>query len=123
MRITTFTLIGVLAFGATAAFADAQTRQLNQDIREDKGDLRKNSADAAHDRSDISRDRGVVAGDRSREASDLAHGDTKGAAYWNRQIKDEKGNIRVDKKDLAHSERDIHTDKARLAKAESLKRR
>ncbi|MGO8974263.1 MAG: hypothetical protein ACLQJ0_19070 [Steroidobacteraceae bacterium] len=123
MRITTFALIGVLAIGATAAFADPETRQLNQDIREDKGDLKKNSADAAHDRSDIRRDRGIVAGDRSQEALDLAQGNAKGAAYWNRQAKDERSNIRADKNDLAHSERDIHTDKVRLAKTEVLKRK
>ena len=118
MRITTFALIGVLALGGTAAFADTQTQQLNRDIREDRGDLKKNEWDASHDRSDINRDHGVIATDRNREAQDVAHGDTKGAAYWSHQVRNEKGNIRADKKDLAHSERDIHADKVRITKAE-----
>ena len=118
MRIATFALIGVLGLGATAAFADTQAQQLKHEIREDRGDLKKNEWDASHDRSDINRDRGIVASDRTRETEDLTRGDTKGAAYWSRQVKDEKGNIRADKKDLAHSKRDIHSDKVRIVKAE-----
>jgi hypothetical protein len=117
MRMTTCLLIGVLSLGGTAAFADTQ-QQLNHQIREDRGDLKKNEWDAAHDRRDINRDRGIVAGDRSREAHDRATGDEKGAAYWNKQVKDEKGNIRADRKDLAHSDRDIHSDKVRLGRLE-----
>jgi hypothetical protein len=122
MRITTFALIGVLTLGGTAAFADTQ-QQLNHDIREDKGNLKRNEWDAAHDQRDINRDRGIVAADRSREAQDLSKGDGKGAAYWNKQVKNEKANIHADKRDLAHSARDIHSDKVRLAKAEKARRK
>jgi hypothetical protein len=117
MRITTFALIGVLTLGGTAAFADTQ-QQLNHDIREDKGNLTKNESDAAHDRRDINRDRGIVESDRNRETADLSKADRKGAAYWNKEARNEKANIHADKKDLAHSARDIHSDKVRLAKAE-----
>jgi hypothetical protein len=122
MRITTFALIGVLTLGGTAAFAETPS-QLNHDIREDEGNLKRNEWDAGHDRRDINRDRGIVASDRSREAQDLSKGDRKGAAYWNKQVKNEKANIHADGKDLAHSERDIHSDKVRLAKAQKARRK
>jgi hypothetical protein len=115
-------LIGVLTLGGTAAFADTQ-QQGNHDIREDKGNLMKNEWDAAHDRRDINRDRGVVESDRNREAEDLSKGDRKGAAYWNKEAGNEKANIHADKRDLAHSARDIHSDKVRLAKAEKARRK
>ena len=126
MRISTFTLGTMLSLACSVAFAqpaaqqvqqdNADIHQLNKDIRGDEGDLRKNTWDANHDERDISRDQTDRNADKTREEHDLSIGDTKGAAYWNKQRKDQNANIRNDKHDLAHSRRDIGNDKARIAK-------
>jgi hypothetical protein len=51
-----------------------------------------------------------------REQRDMRDGDASGANYWRRQAKDENAEISHDQRDLAHSRRDIHNDKIRLAK-------
>jgi hypothetical protein len=123
-------LTSMLTFAAGAALAqppfppaasdyqqyNQDVHQLNTDIRNNRADVRKDSADAAHDQSDIDRDQSLRNADKAREERDLRDGDTKGAAYWNRQRKDENAEIRHDRKDLAHSDRDVRNAKARLAK-------
>jgi hypothetical protein len=126
MRITTLPLTALLALTCSVALAqtpaqqlqqdNADIRTLNKDIRGDEGDLRKNSWDAAHDERDISRDQVDRNADARRERRDLADGDTRGAAYWNQQRKDQNANIAKDRKDLAHSRADIRTDHSRIAK-------
>jgi hypothetical protein len=126
MRITTFTLSTMLSLACSVAFAqppaqqvqqdNADIHQINKDIRGDEGDLKKNTWDAHHDERDISRDQTDRNLDKAREEHDLSIGDTKGAAYWNTQRKDQNANIRKDKQDLAHSRKDISNDKARIAK-------
>jgi hypothetical protein len=124
MNLRIIALMGLLATNAALAdpvlppAQDSNARQLDQDIREDKGDLKRNEWDAAHDQRDINRDRGIVGADRRREDRDLTNGDAKGAAYWGKQLKDEKANIAHDKGDLAHSHRDIASDKSRIRAAE-----
>jgi hypothetical protein len=129
MRIQVTALSFLLTFGAGAALAQVpfppaqaaqqynqDVRQLNTDIRNNRADVRKDSADAAHDRSDIDRDEALRHQDEAREDRDLADGNTKGAKYWNTQAHDESGEIKHDRKDLAHSDRDVRNAKARLAK-------
>ncbi len=125
MRITILTITGLMVFGAFSAQAQTSpdfqqysgdVHQLNKDIRNNEGDLRKDEWDAAHDRSDIRRDQTLRSADRAREQRDLRDGDTGGAKYWAKQSKDESAEIRHNRKDVAHSERDIHNDKTRLAK-------
>jgi outer membrane murein-binding lipoprotein Lpp len=134
MRTQIITLTTLLSFVAGAAMAqtpaqavqDVQqynqdVRQLNTDIRNNRADVKKDSWDAAHDQRDIDRDDALRNADKAREEHDLKDGDLKGAAYWNKQRKDENAEIRHDRKDLAHSDRDVRNAKARLAKDEKVR--
>ena len=129
MRTKIIILATLLNFAAGAAMAqtpaqavqDVQqynqdARQLNTDIRNNRADVKKDEWDAAHDQRDISRDDSLRNADKAREEQDLKDGNLKGAAYWNKQRKDENAEIRHDRKDLAHSDRDIRNAKTRLAK-------
>lgn len=126
MHIKIMTLTAVLALAASTAFAQpvsqdapansGDIRELNKDIRNNEGDLRKNEWDAGHDQRDINRDDALRNSDLQREQRDMRDGDVSGANYWRRQAKDENAEIRHDQRDLAHSRRDIHNDKERLAK-------
>jgi hypothetical protein len=129
MRIQIIAMTSLLTFGSGAALAqmpfppaqsapqyNQDVRQLNTDIRNNRADVKKDSADAAHDRSDIDRDEALRHQDEAREDRDLADGDAKGAKYWKTQAHDESGEIKHDRKDLAHSERDVRNAKSRLAK-------
>jgi hypothetical protein len=129
MRTKLITLTTLLTFAAGAALAqppaqavqDVQqynqdVHQLNTDIRNNRADVKKDEWDAAHDQRDISRDDSLRNADKTREEQDLKDGNLKGAAYWNKQRKDENAEIRHDRKDLAHSDRDIRNAKTRLAK-------
>lgn len=126
MRINIMTLTAVLTLAAGSAFAQPATqgvptnandiRELNKDIHNNEGDLRKNEWDAGHDQRDINRDDSLRNADLQREQRDMRDGDASGANYWRRQAKDENAEIRHDQGDLAHSRRDIHNDKMRLAK-------
>jgi hypothetical protein len=124
MRIALATISSLL-FVCSVAMADpvqqvkqdnADIHQLNTDIRNNQADVRKDSADARHDQADINRDRGLRSADQKREDQDLAKGDVKGAQYWNKQRLNENGEIKADKKDLAHSNLDVKNAKARLSK-------
>lgn len=133
MQIKLMTMTALLAVGGTAlAQTPAQAtldyrqynqdvRQLNTDIRNNRADVSKDESDAAHDRRDIGRDRSIRNADKLREERDLASGNTKGAAYWNTQRKDENAEIRHDRADLAHSEKDVSNAKTRLAKDVSVR--
>ena len=126
MRNTFITLTGLLALAAGSALAqppssDVQkytgdVRELNKDIHNNKGDMRKDSWDAAHDRRDIDNDDFLRSADEQREQRDQRDGDVSGANYWKRQAKNESVEIKHDRGNLAHSRRDIHNDKVRLAK-------
>jgi hypothetical protein len=129
MHTKIISLTALLAFTAGAAMAqtpgeavqDVQqynqdVHQLNTDIRNNRADTKKDEWDAAHDQRDINRDDSLRNADKAREEEDLKDGNLKGAAYWNKQRKDENAEIRHDGKDHAHSERDIRNDKTRLAK-------
>jgi hypothetical protein len=134
MRTKIITLTTLLAFASGAALAQTPAQavqdvqqynqdvhQLNTDIRNNRADMSKDEWDAAHDRRDIDRDDALRNADKAREERDLRDGDLKGAAYWNTQRKDENAEIRHDRKDLAHSDRDIRNDKHRLAKDEKVR--
>jgi hypothetical protein len=126
MYIKIITLTAVLALAAGGAYAQPATqgvqtnpgdiRELNKDIHNNEGDLRKNEWDAGHDQRDINRDDSLRNADLQREQRDMRDGDASGANYWRRQAKDENAEIVHDQRDLAHSRRDIHNDKMRLAK-------
>jgi hypothetical protein len=134
MRTKIITLTTLLAFAAGTALAQTPTHavqdmqqydhdvhQLNTDIRNNRADMNKDQWDAAHDQRDINRDDSLRNADKVREERDLKDGNLKGAAYWNTQRKDENAEIRHDRKDLAHSDRDIRNDKTRLAKDEKVR--
>ena len=122
MRILTLTITGLLALGSSMAMAQT-IGQYNHDIRQLNTDVANNRADRTKDlqvygeqRSDLNRDRLDRNADRTREQEDLAKGNYKGAAYWNQQRVYQNQRIALEKKDLAHTRRDVKADNARLAK-------
>ncbi|WP_199029859.1 hypothetical protein [Ralstonia sp. ASV6] len=119
---TSHTLIAILlAAAGTAAFAQTspatQVQQDNQQIRQDNRDIRHDNRDIRRDRADIGADKAALADERAernaaqrREDRDLAHGNVKGAEYWNKQRAQDQHQINADRRDLHNDRRDLHHD-------------